>query len=296
MLEKILFIKRFIDNHPIASRAKLKCYLRVLNWQLSQAISPGLKRKQFVENSYLMLKKGLAGATSHIYAGLGEYEEMGFLLHLLRKEDYFGDIGSNIGAFSVLATVNCGAEAVAVEPVPNTFSILKSNVEVNNVGNRIKILQNGVGDKETTLRFTSVLDALNHVIQDHEESSDAIEVAVLPMDKIFEHRTPTLLKIDVEGYEFPALLGAQRLLSDPSLKAIIIELNGCGAGFGFDENEIHRMLIEKGFYRMVYHPMERQLIPDAVGKNDNKIYVRDIDWVQNRIATARKFKILNSYI
>jgi hypothetical protein len=47
---------------------------------------------------------------------------------------------------------------------------------------------------------------------------------------------------------------------------------------------------------MVYHPMERQLIPDAVGKNDNKIYVRDIDWVQNRIATARKFKILNSYI
>lgn len=296
MINKILFIKNFIDKHPIASKAKLRCYLRVLEWQLSQAISPGLKRKRFVENSYLMLKKGLAGATSHIYAGLGEYEEMGFLLHLLREEDFFGDIGANIGAFSVLAAVNCGAETVAVEPVPNTFSILKSNVDVNNAASKIKLFQNGVGDKETTLRFTSVLDALNHVIQDHEESSDAIEVAVLPMDKIFEHRTPTLLKIDVEGYEYPALLGAQKVLDDPALKAIIIELNGCGAGFGFDENEIHQMLLAKGFQRMIYHPMERLLIPDAEGKNDNKIYVRDIIWVQNRITTARKFKILNSYI
>lgn len=296
MLSKILFIKKFIDHHPIASKAKWRCYGRVLYWQLIQAINPRLVKMKFVENSNLMMKKGLAGATSHIYAGLGEYEEMSLVLHLLRPGDLMGDVGANIGAFSVLAAANVGADAISIEPIPDTYSILQSNVESNKAQQKITTLQYGVGDKEGVLRFTSALDAMNHVLLDNEESSDAIEIKVLTLDTIFANRTPTMMKIDVEGYEYPALLGAQKILSDPALQAIIIELNGCGKNFGYDENAVHQMLLDKGFSRMHYHPTERSFTEDHEGKNDNKIYIRDRSWANERVATARKYKILNSRI
>ena len=46
----------------------------------------------------------MTGATGNIYCGLYEFLDMAFLLHFLRNGDLFGDIGSNIGSYTVLAT------------------------------------------------------------------------------------------------------------------------------------------------------------------------------------------------
>ena len=40
---------------------------------------------------------------------------------------------------------------------------------------------------------------------------------------------PSLIKIDVEGYENEVINGAEKTLENQSLKAIIIELNGSGS-------------------------------------------------------------------
>ena len=45
-----------------------------------------------------MARKGMTGASGNIYFGLHEFEEMGFLLHFLREEDLFIDIGAYIGS------------------------------------------------------------------------------------------------------------------------------------------------------------------------------------------------------
>jgi len=47
-------------------------------------------------------KKGMAGATVNLYCGLVGYEDMAFLLHLLRETDLFVDVGANIGAFTTI--------------------------------------------------------------------------------------------------------------------------------------------------------------------------------------------------
>ncbi|MEJ7626598.1 MAG: FkbM family methyltransferase [Ferruginibacter sp.] len=75
----------------------------------------------------------MAGATGNIYMGLHEFPDMGFLLHFLRSEDLFFDIGSNIGSYTILASGQVGAKTFAFEPVPSTFSALHKNILANNL-------------------------------------------------------------------------------------------------------------------------------------------------------------------
>ena len=65
----------------------------------------------------------MTGATGNIYTGLHEFEDMMFLLHLLRPGDIFVDAGANIGSYTVLASAVVGAKSISFEPVPPLFFI-----------------------------------------------------------------------------------------------------------------------------------------------------------------------------
>ena len=57
----------------------------------------------------------MTGATGNIYAGLHEFVDMAFCLHLLRSGDLFVDVGANIGSYTVLASKVAGANSVTLE-------------------------------------------------------------------------------------------------------------------------------------------------------------------------------------
>src|ERR1035437_7563434 len=98
LLKNLWGILAFIGRHPLAGRNKLAAYKRFFRWQLIQTISPGPRICPFVEDSALLLEKGMSGATGNIYCGLLEFEDMAFVLHLLRPGDMMGDVGANVGA------------------------------------------------------------------------------------------------------------------------------------------------------------------------------------------------------
>ena len=100
-----------------------------------------------MEESVLLIKKGMAGATGNIYTGLLECNDMAFVLHVLRSGDMFADVGANIGVYTILAAKNTGASVIAVEPVPATFSHLKNNVYLNDVSHLVNLCQVGVGNQ-----------------------------------------------------------------------------------------------------------------------------------------------------
>ena len=53
----------------------------------------------------------------NIYRGLFEYEDMLFLLHALRPENIFVDVGANVGAYTILSSKVVNAKSVAFEPM-----------------------------------------------------------------------------------------------------------------------------------------------------------------------------------
>lgn len=58
-------------------------------------------------------------------------------------DSFWIDLGANIGVFSVLAA-KCGAEVEAYEPDPESFELLKLNVECNGLADKVKIFNKGV--------------------------------------------------------------------------------------------------------------------------------------------------------
>jgi FkbM family methyltransferase len=214
---------------------------------------------------------------------------MGFLLHFLRAQDLFVDIGANVGAYTILASAEIKSKTIAIEPVPSTFKNLMNNIFINQMQDRVSSMNIGLGSKKGNLKFTKSLDQENHVATENEK--ETIEVEINTLDSILIEDIPSLLKIDVEGFETEVLSGAKKTLENDKLKAIIIELNGLGDRYGYDDNLIHENLIQKGFRPFDYNPEHRKLTEIESFGSHNTIYIRDRDFVENRILETKKIKI-----
>lgn len=287
---------KFIINHPLNKNNKGKALFRFIKWQVSARLNPNPIVCPYAERSKLIMWKGLVGATGNLYCGLLEFEDMAFVLHFLREDDLFIDIGANVGSYTVLGASEVGAETISIEPVPQTFKTLKANIALNNLERNTKALNIGLGSKKGILKFTSSFDAINHVAT--EQETDTIDVEVERFDDIISIAKPALVKIDVEGFETEVLKGMEKALMNRNLKGIIIELNGSGKRYGYNEDEIHDKLLSHDFKPFLYSPFERKLVNveksgsrSANYSSENTIYIRDIALARERVLSAREFRI-----
>lgn len=282
-------------NHPLTRYQKLSTLSRFLRWQIASRLVPYPVIYPFVEDSVLIQKRGRTGSTGNIYLGLHEFKDMAFLLHLLRPEDLFYDIGANVGSYSVLAGKVAKAQVVAIEPIPSTYAILLQNQVANQLAEQMQCLNIGLGSTTRNINFTASEDTTNHAIANNESVENMVTVAVKRLDEIVTG-PPTLLKIDVEGFEKEVLEGGMRTLKHPNLNAIIIELNGSGQRYGYQDSEIHDLLLNLNFKPYDYQPFNRVLKQIESYGPHNTIYIKDISWVRSRLKSARKFQVLNKSI
>lgn len=279
---------RFVANHPLNRSRKLSAMARIAKWQAGTRLISGTIVHDWVNGSRFYARRSETGLTGNIYTGLHEFAEMGFLLHLLRNEDLFVDVGANVGSYTILACAAIGARGVAFEPVLGTFVRLTENLRLNHLDKRVSALNRGVGATAGTLRFTSDMDCVNHALADGEVRANAVSVPVTTLDDSLRGQSPVLMKIDVEGYETPVLEGARETLQNPSLQAVIMELNGSGARYGFDESRTLGMLLDTGFKTYSYDPFTRRLA-SLEGKNlesGNTLFIRDLAFVKQRLHDA----------
>lgn len=297
-MEKIKRTIGFILSHPLGKRHPFKSIFRFLLWQFQSNITPSkFIVKEYLEGVKFYARKGLTGITGNIYSGLHEFNDMAFLLHLLNKNDIFFDIGANAGSYTLLASGVCGAKSIAIEPIPSTFRVLKKNIELNALFNKVSLINSGAGSEEGMAVFSSDNDTTNHVIKGEiNNAAHSLKVPVIAIDSLLNKAMPILIKIDVEGYETEVLKGMEQTLLSPALKAIIIELNGSGERYGFDEQEIHKLLLENGFNLFSYDPFKRLLEVAEETSDFNNIYCRDLEFINARIKNAAGVKIMGEVI
>lgn len=259
---------------------------------MGSRLVPGEVIFKWVNDSKIVSRTGETGVTGNIYCGLHELPDMAFLLHALRKDDLFVDIGANVGSYTILACSAIGAKGYCFEPVPSTYNRLMTNIRLNNLGERVTSLNLALGNTKGKIHFSSDQNCMNHVIADNEVATNKITVDVSTLDEEIRN-TPFLIKIDVEGYETPALEGAKNTLINEGLCAVIMELNGAGDRYGYDESKILGMMAEFGFKIYSYSPFERKLT-SLEGKNlteGNTIFIRNMERISERIHTAPKIKV-----
>lgn len=175
------------------------------------------------------------------------------LIPHLKSAECFIDIGANVGYFSLLAcAVNSKARVLSVEPLPHNIEKLQKNRELNHFS-KMEILDVCISDHEGTTEFVippgdecgwgriaykEMFDG--HRIQRTVDTVDRI-VARLKIQKV------NVIKIDVEGFEFKALLGMEQTLLAHK-PVICIELNEpCLQDLNTSGNEIFQWLIARDY-------------------------------------------------
>lgn len=291
---------RDVARHPIHSGRRLSS---VIDWiridRRRKAACNGMVQIPYVDDTVLLWSAPFTSITICARYGLGEYEDMAFMLHLLRPDDVLCDVGANAGVYTVLAAGAVGCQVIAVEPVPSSYDMLIQNVKGNGIEQRVDARQVGMGREAGRLNFTSRLGSFNHVVSDSD--SDSVEVEVDTLDHLIGDRSIMAMKIDVEGFESEVLAGGRSALQSSSLQAVLIEVaERHAAHFGVEVDAITKALHAAGLVGPFwYEPQKRRLVRGSqanipgrhINRKFNQIFVRDEAFVADRLKTSRCYKV-----
>jgi FkbM family methyltransferase len=168
------------------------------------------------------------------------------------------DGGANKGQFARAAAENFpGAQIISFEPLPDVGEDLKKNLGDHP---RFKLIKAALGSRNGKVKFhrnahshsSSALPLhQNHLLAfpDAQEAGELV-VPLLTLDsalRLEQLRGPSLLKLDLQGYELEALKGAKKTLKKVNavlLEAVFDPLYEGEALFP----EIERFLATQGFY------------------------------------------------
>lgn len=143
------------------------------------------------------------------------------------------DIGANIGAVSLWAA-HLGAEVIAVEPEPDNLACLRTNLANNpELGGRVEVLPVAV----THEPGICILEPDHgHSQVTGQATPTSVEVEGITLEQVYlraEVPYCDVLKIDIEGFEYPVLLGTPREVLRKA-KFLTIEFDAADQGtFGY---------------------------------------------------------------
>jgi FkbM family methyltransferase len=165
----------------------------------------------------------------------------------------FWDVGANIGLISLFASkiVGPSGHVVSFEPSPQVLTLLRRNAD----GQNVKVLPYGIGNADTLKSFAAQgtsssssfvkdVTAINRDFQP-DQAIEQVTVTMYKLDTVLDSGlspNPTLVKIDIEGFELEALKGADHILSSARPK-LLIEIHPPQLAMsGGSEDEIFELL------------------------------------------------------
>jgi FkbM family methyltransferase len=207
--------------------------------------------------------------TRHIYR-LGAHEPhiTRYLIdHIhLGPEDIALDVGANLGWYSVILNrlSEPGARIFAFEPDPENYRLLTKNLELNHA-TRVTPLNIALGDKPglAQLHRYKAANSGRHSLLTGNTAGSTVQVPVDTLRSFWDQqdlgtRRIRFLKIDVEGFEYYALRGAEDLLG--RCDCVQLEYSpDAFAGAGLKPEAVIDLLVAAGLSARVF--VDERLVP-----------------------------------
>lgn len=159
-------------------------------------------------------KKWIVGSTNH-GCWLGSYEYVKRILfeRTVRENSVVLDVGAHVGFYTLLASVLVGprGKVFAFEPFPANLVYLKEHLRLNRIDNVI-VVEAAVADECGKVFFDEgPSSSMGRISQ-----NGRLQVETVAIDELVAKRelpAPDHIKIDIEGAEALALLGAKSTLA-----------------------------------------------------------------------------------
>jgi FkbM family methyltransferase len=154
-------------------------------------------------------KKWIIGSQRHAF-WLGSYEPhiQKLMAQEVERSGVFYDVGANVGFYSLLAsTLIEHGQVFAFEPLPANVYYLRRHLELNRIRN-VEVFEVAISDQVGT----SFFQAEETRAMGRLEADGNCQVATTTLDSLIfakEIAPPSCVKMDVEGAELQALLGAR---------------------------------------------------------------------------------------
>ncbi|RUT07600.1 hypothetical protein DSM106972_018600 [Dulcicalothrix desertica PCC 7102] len=250
---------------------------------------------------------GIISTTKNDYVGqlleqgVFESPELAFLWLYLRPGDTFFDCGSHVGIFSCVAAkkMKNNGRIISFEPNKISYEIYKSNLE------RLECecftaLNIGLSDKGGTAELllgksgNSAFSTFATEAKLHTQIGDGkVVVELSRLDDIIEELNidkVTLAKLDVEGWEYFVLNGANQAIEAGKLPVWMIEFTEANAiAAGTSTKELRQLIESFGYHLCRFDATNFRLVPESHKLEylyDNLFAVANIDDVNTRLSSA----------
>jgi len=162
--------------------------------------------------------------------GTFEEFEVSLFSSLIKSGFTVFDIGANVGYYTLLAASKVGklGQVYAFEPEQENFEILSKNLELNNCHN-IRLMKYAVSDENSHITMNLSADNMGdhrtHKSENAIEGRHSYQVEAVALDSLFkdEATLPDVIKMDIQGFEYFALQGMQKLIDKTSTLVLLSE-------------------------------------------------------------------------
>jgi len=133
----------------------------------------------------------------------------------------FVDVGANIGTMCIpMVARGHFAKAIAIEPEPLNARLLRSNIHLNGIADRIEVFEAAAGaHMGMAALFLSTYNFGDHFLRADQATMDQRESVQIDVQKLDDLIPPTarenlFLWLDTQGYEGFVLKGASEILTN----------------------------------------------------------------------------------
>ena len=156
-----------------------------------------------------------------------DFHDLRLARSVLEPGDFIVDAGCNVGN-RTLALADIVSGALLIDANPTAVRRARENVALNGLDtDRFAVLEAAVGQDEGEALFTDLGGANtgNRIVAGQSESTRVRRVPLTTIDAEVARRgeRPAFIKVDVEGHDYQALLGARRTLESGSVRLVTFE-------------------------------------------------------------------------
>jgi FkbM family methyltransferase len=178
--------------------------------------------------AFIVSAKDRSIAPRLITDGVYERDSTYYVCRRVSEASRCVDVGANFGYYTiVMARHALKAQVIALEPVRESFELLRQNIRINEVGDRCVALNTGASDRARSLPMDidpSLLGDAHVVGSERAAPGPMVEADFVSLDEVlseFDH-VCDFVKIDVEGHEPLVLRGMTTTIArNPGLSILV---------------------------------------------------------------------------